>query len=83
MLSERFERFIRSGFAQRILAFDEPVARLYGELMGNRQKTGRPMSTLDGQIAAIARSNNSGLATRNQRDFEFCGLEIVNPFGEG
>jgi len=80
VLSDRFELFIQNGFTQRIVSFDELSARLYGELMGRRQKMGRPLSSLDGQIAAIARANKCGVATRNHRDFELCGLEIVNPF---
>ena len=80
ILEDRFDRFVASGFAQRVLSFDEKAARLYGELMGHRRQPGRPMSALDGQVAAIARANHFAVATRNVRDFEECGLEIVNPF---
>jgi hypothetical protein len=38
------------------------------------------MSTLDGQIAAIARTHRLAVATRNVRDFELSGLEVVDPF---
>lgn len=38
------------------------------------------MSVLDGQIAAIARAHRLALATRNIRDFEDTGLELINPF---
>lgn len=79
-LTDRFDQFLAIGFAHRVLAFDEEAARLYGELMGRRRTLGRPMSALDGQIAAIARANRFGVATRNVRDFEECDLEIVNPF---
>jgi predicted nucleic acid-binding protein len=79
-LSDRFERFLTLGFAQRVLPFDETAARLYGRLMGRRRKLGRPMSVLDGQIAAIAKAHRLALATRNVRDFEECGLEIFNSF---
>lgn len=79
-LEERFEQFIARGFAQRILAFDEPAARFYAEIMGRRRELGRPMSVLDGQIAAIARARRFAVATGNVRDFEECGLQILNPF---
>lgn len=82
MLEGRFDLFITSGFAQRILPFDERAAHLYAQLMGHRRKSGRPMSILDGQIAAIARVNRFAVATRNVQDFEECGVEIVNPFEE-
>jgi len=40
------------------------------------------MSSLDGQIAAIARSRGFSVATRNIKDFELCQIELVNPFDE-
>ena len=63
-----------------MLNFDVPAAHLYGEVMGRRKAMGRPLSVPDGQIASIARANNLAVATRNVRDFEECGLELINPF---
>jgi len=79
-LKERFERFVSLAFAQRILAYDQAAARTYGEIMGYRKEIGRPMSIPDGQIAAIARSNELAIATRNTSDFEDCGIELIDPF---
>ncbi|HUO83964.1 MAG TPA: type II toxin-antitoxin system VapC family toxin [Thermoanaerobaculia bacterium] len=79
-LEARFQRFVATGFAHRILLFDEAAARAYGEIMGHRRRRGRPMSALDGQIAAIASANQIALATRNVRDFEQSGIEVINPF---
>ncbi|MEA3410198.1 MAG: type II toxin-antitoxin system VapC family toxin [Pseudomonadota bacterium] len=79
-LKERFERFVSLAFAQRVLAYDETAARAYGENMGLRKETGRPMNIPDGQIAAIARANTLTVATRNTRDFEDCGIELIDPF---
>ena len=81
-LGDRFERFVAEGFAHRVLAYDEPAARIYGEIMGVRREVGRPISTADGQIAAIARANRLTIATRNVADFEDCGVELFDPFGE-
>ena len=79
-LRVRFEPFLREMFGHRILGFDEAAARGYGDIMGERKEMGRPMSIPDGQIAAIARANNLALATRNIRDFEGIGLDLINPF---
>ena len=79
-LRERFERFIALAFDQRVLAYDESAARIYGDLMGDRKELGLPMSVPDGQIAAIARLNHLAVATRNVVDFENCGIDVVNPF---
>ena len=82
-LEERFERFVARGFERRIVDFDARAARFYGELMAHRREIGRPMGILDGQIAAIARAHRFAIATGDVRDFEECGLEILNPFVEG
>jgi predicted nucleic acid-binding protein len=82
-LKERFEQFIALAFAQRVLGYNEAAARLYGEIMGLRKELGRPMSVPDGQIAAIASSHALSVATRNTRDFEECGVELINPFDPG
>lgn len=79
-LGQRFERFVAQAFDQRVLAYDEMAARIYGELMGDRRERGRPISISDGQIAAIARLNHLAVATRNVADFEDCGIDLVNPF---
>ena len=82
LLSERFEQFVDEAFTQRVLSFDESAARIYGEVMCHRKEIGRPMSNLDGQIAAVARSRGFCLATRNTKDFEHCQIELINPFSD-
>ncbi len=79
-LRERFERFVTLAFEHRVLSYDEPAARIYGDLMGDRKELGLRMSVPDGQIAAIARRDHLSVATRNVLDFENCGIEVTNPF---
>jgi predicted nucleic acid-binding protein len=80
LLSDRFEQFVATAFASRVLSFDEDAARAYGEIRGHRRELGRPMSAFDGQIAAIAKTRGYAIATRNVRDFGDCGLELIDPF---
>lgn len=79
-LRERFEIFMHLLFGERVLPFDQHAAALYGEISATRRKAGRPIAALDAQIAAIARSRALVLATRNTKDFEACGIELVDPF---
>lgn len=79
-LQLRFEQFIKNAFSCRVLSFTEQSARVYSALMGERRQLGRPMSIPDGQIAAIALANGFAVATRNTKDFEYCDLELINPF---
>jgi len=67
-------------FHDRILPFDSAAAISYAELSAVRRQSGRPISQSDAQIAAIAGSRAAGLATRNVKDFEGCGIEIINPW---
>ncbi len=79
-LQERFENFLSRGFEGRILGFDVSAAQGYALLMARRRQLGRPISALDGQLAAIAHSHHLSVATRNVRDFDDCGVAVVNPF---
>jgi toxin FitB len=67
-------------FAGRVLPFDEAAARAFPEIVIRRRAQGKPIADLDAQIAAIARSRDALLATRNTADFEGCGLRLVNPW---
>jgi predicted nucleic acid-binding protein len=52
-------------------------------LCGNRRSEaadGRPIATLDAQIAAIARSHGAAVATRNVPDFADCGIDVIDPW---
>ena len=67
-------------FAGRILGFDMDAAPVFAAIAADRRRAGRPISQFDAQIAAIARSRGAALATRTQRDFEMCGIELVDPW---
>jgi toxin FitB len=64
----------------RILAFDENAARSFALIAASRRVRGKPISLFDAQIAAIAKVRKAAVATRNVRDFEGCGVPVVNPW---
>lgn len=72
----------RRRFAGRIFAFTEDAALIYGHIMGEAARLGRPMPALDGMIAAICRSHDCALATRNSNDFATAGIAVVDPWRE-
>lgn len=74
------EAMFREDFARRVLVFDEPAARVFGLITATRRREGRPIATLDAQIASIARAHEASLATRDISDFEGCGVRLVNPW---
>ena len=71
---------IRKGFAKRIIPFDEDSAVIWGKLIGESLRIGRPKPIVDSQIAATALSHGMALVTRNVPDMADFGVEIVNPF---
>jgi predicted nucleic acid-binding protein len=67
-------------FDGRILGFGSDAARPYALIAAERRRAGRPISSFDAQIAAIARVMAAVIATRNVDDFLDCGVEVVNPW---
>ena len=65
---------------REILAFDRAAAEHYARISHQRESAGKPIDPLDCMIAAICASRGASLATRNQRDFDGTGLEIINPW---
>lgn len=66
-----------SWFDNRILAIDKHVANKWGLIQSNASKT---LPAIDSLIAATALHFDLILVTRNVKDFDYPGLEIVNPF---
>jgi predicted nucleic acid-binding protein len=67
-------------FDDRILAFDREVALIWGRLMASGDRSGRPYSAIDAQIAAISLRHDLTLATRNTSDFAKLGVALVDPW---
>lgn len=75
-LHELFEH----DFVDRVLPFDTRSVSHYAEVVVARRRVGRPISQFDAQIASIALQHGMTLATRNLRDFEGCGLRLLDPW---
>ncbi len=67
----------QSVFAGRILPFDEIAGLIWGRLMAEGTKAGKPRSPLDMILAAIAEANHCILVTDNEKHFQ--GMKFVNP----
>ena len=68
-VDELFDSF----FAGRLPAFGRDAAGAYARIAAERRRRGSPISTLDAQIAGIARAAGADLATRNVDDFRAAG----------
>ena len=67
-------------FSEQILAFDLSAAVRYGPIVADRERAGTPISGFDAQIAAICQVHNATLASRNGKDFDGAGIDVVDPW---
>lgn len=67
-------------FMGRILDIDAAVAVHWGRILG---ALGRPAPAIDSLLAATALAHGLCLVTRNVRDFDEFGVELVDPCREG
>lgn len=79
-LQTRFEQFIAEAFEERVSTLPHQPPTPMPKSWGIARKQGAPMILPDGQIAGIAHAHGFAVATRNSKDFEGCGIELINPF---
>ena len=80
-LAEWLARDLTARFEHRIIPVEERVALTWGDLMSDAKRSGRGLSSMDGLIAATAIAHDLTLATRNIKDFEGFGIDLVDPWG--
>jgi predicted nucleic acid-binding protein len=78
----RLERWFEEG-VERIhcLAWEAATGLRWARLLAELRTSGRSMPIKDSLIAATALAHGLAVVTRNRRDFENAGVEIVDPFG--
>jgi len=67
-------------FGDLVQPFDTAAAEWYGRITARRDGLGLPIGSFDAQIAAICRTRDVALATRNVADFRETGIEIIDPW---
>lgn len=74
------EHDLPAWFEERVLPVDLAVSDRWGRLLA---EVGRPVPTIDSLLAATALHYELRLITRNARDFDYPGLEVINPWQNG
>lgn len=73
-----FEHFLKESCV--LLPITPAIAERAGRLRGRFHLDGRQRTQADMLIAATVQAHQLALATRNVRDFDGCGIPVVDPF---
>lgn len=65
---------------ESILPIDRPVAEEAARMQAEASREGRELTLADALIAATAKVNGLGVATRSVSDFESLGVDLINPW---
>ena len=74
---------VMRAFEDRVLVLDRTGAEWAARFRANAERQGQALHLADSLIAGTAMANDLALVTRNVRDFEGLGVEIVNPWEHG
>lgn len=69
-----------AAFSDYIQPFDADAAIWYATIVAHRDGLGMPIDGFDAQIAAICRTRSAALATRNAKDFQQTGIDVIDPW---
>ena len=79
-LLQEVEAIFSTDMASRVLPYDGDAADAHAAIAAMCRARGRSISQSDAMIAGIVQSCGATLATRNVRDFEGCGIPLVDPW---
>lgn len=64
----------------RVLELDADTAAIWSRLLAELKRKGRAMPIKDSLIAATARQHRLTVVTRNEADYKYAGVSLLNPF---
>ena len=67
-------------FADHVIPFHARAAVEYSSVVNERDRLGLPIDGFDAQIASICRAHRAVLATRNGKDFQHTGIDVIDPW---
>jgi len=79
-LAADVRRTLNQLIGTRIFDFDSAAAEAYADIARETRLSGQTLPDVDALTAAVARSRNIAVATRNVRHFAPAGVVVVNPW---
>ncbi|MEX0905168.1 MAG: type II toxin-antitoxin system VapC family toxin [Balneolaceae bacterium] len=67
-------------FKNRVLNINMEEVNKWGEILAAAEKNGKPLPAIDSLVAATARVHDLSVVTRNIKDIEGSGVEVINPW---
>jgi toxin FitB len=71
---------MKKRFQNRIIDFDLHTATIWGKIHARSEMSGQKLPAIDSLIAATGISHDLVVVTRNTRDMESSGVELLNPW---
>jgi toxin FitB len=71
---------LQARFSGRVLPVSAAIADRWGVLAAESKRKGRPLSVIDGLLAATALQFNFTIVSRNGNDFADTRVPVVNPW---
>lgn len=71
---------LKQRFKNRVLNITIEEVNKWGEILAAAEKDGKPLPAIDSLIAATALAHDHSVVTRNTKDMEGSGVEIINPW---
>jgi predicted nucleic acid-binding protein len=71
---------LQARFAGRIVSIDAAIADHWGSIAAQALRVGKPLSVIDGLIAATALRHNLTVVSRNAGDFQGSFVRVFNPW---
>jgi predicted nucleic acid-binding protein len=79
-LQRSWDTLLPAPFHERVWAVDREAAHWHAEVLRQRERLSRPMTTADAVIAATTLARSARLATRHVAEFEGIGIDRINPW---
>lgn len=79
-LESWLELELQARFSGRVLPVDKAVADRWGLLAAAAKRAGRPLSAIDGLLAATALHHGLTIVSRNISDFASTQIPVLNPW---
>ena len=79
-LAQSLRGFFGLIVTQNCIGFGVEESEHYARIYAKRKRLGTPIDEMDALIAASSSACGLGLATRNIKHFENCGISLINPW---